>query len=259
MSDQADPKGIPGEQTGQAPLPAESDAQGTNASRRRLTQAGLAAPLILSLSPRPVWGSRGRCSLSGDIFSANVSNIDHECTAGQGCTPGFWKNNTEAWACTPYSPGRCLERDTGGNCVTWDAFGAGTPFQSVFGYAPTCAPSYATLMEVLQTKGCQGGLDWHAVGAVLNAACSSIAYGATVEQVVEAYAKARTGEASTELVKDVFDNMNNRGCPIDRWGQCEEGFTLNEANECIPVILSSTPQDTDDDGKPTKPGRRPRN
>ncbi|WP_421621976.1 hypothetical protein [Alkalilimnicola ehrlichii] len=225
-----------------------------NEARRRLTQAGLAAPLVLSLSARPVWGSQGRCSLSGEIFSANVSNIDHECTTGQGCTPGFWKNNTEAWDCTGYSPGQCIERNEDGSCAVWDAFGAGTRFSDVFHTGPTCAPSYATLMEVLQSGGqggCKGSLDWHAVGALLNAACNSVDYGATVEDVKEAYYMAREdADTDPELVKDVFDNMNNRGCPIDRWGDCEDGYTKNELGQCIPVQTSESYYDeSDPDGE----------
>jgi hypothetical protein len=222
-----------------------------NATRRHLIRGAAAGPIIMALASRPVWGSQGlimtlpsrpvwgsqgRCSLSGDIFSANVSNIDHECTAGQGCTPGYWRNNYKGWACTGFSPGTCMEwNQAGTQCQKLDAT-TGTTFEFVFGYPPQCA-GVSTLMEVLQE--CPGTLDWHAVGAALNAACTSIYYGATLADVVQAYDMARTGQTDPQLLKDVFDNMNNRGCPIDAHGNCEMGYTL-EDGYCIPVKTSLT-------------------
>jgi len=210
-----------------------SATSGHNATRRRLVRGAAAAPIIMTLASRPVWGSQGRCSLSGDIFSANVSNIDKECTPGQGCTPGYWKNNIKGWPCTGFSPGHCEEWQ-GNKCKKLDAT-TGTSFQAVFGYPPQCG-GVNTLMEVLQE--CSGTLDWHAVGAALNAACSTVYYGASLDDVVRAYGMARTGETDPARLKDVFDNMNNRGCPIDAHGNCERGYTKNEVGECIPVRTS---------------------
>lgn len=217
---------------------AEPAPTGTSLTRRRFGKAGLAAPVMLSLASRPVWGTSQLCSLSGDIFSGNISNHDHrDCTEGFGCTPGFWKNNTDAWGPTGFSPGQCVSRnESDGTCSEWDAFGEGTPFADVFGFAPLCAPAYVTLMEVLQT--CNGHLDWHATAAALNAAHPAIPYGATLTQVVAAYAKARNGEVGIEDLKDVFDNMNNRGCPLNAHGDCDDKFTRNEIGECIPVLTS---------------------
>jgi len=213
-------------------------ATGTSITRRRFGKAGLAAPVMMTLASRPVWGTNQLCSLSGDIFSGNISDHDHrDCTEGFGCTPGFWKNNTDAWPPTGFSPGQCLERDEIlGTCTLWDAFGEGTPFADVFGFTPLCAPGYATLMEVLQT--CNGHLDWHATAAALNAAHPSIPFGASLAQVVAAYTKARNFEVDNEVLKDVFDNMNNRGCPLNAHGDCDDRFTRNEAGECIPVRTS---------------------
>lgn len=230
----SDSSNKPGTENTEAPsATAQTRGSGPDATRRRLIRGAAAAPVIMTLASRPVWGSQGRCSLSGDIFSANVSNIDHECTAGQGCTPGYWRNNYRGWDCTPFSPGHCMEW-RGNNCRMLDATqGAGaTTFHDVFGYSPRCGGA-VTLMEVLQT--CPGSLDWHAVGAALNASCSMIYYGATLAEVVDAYHMARTGQTDEELLKDVFDNMNNRGCPIDAHGNCEKNHTKNELGQCIPV------------------------
>lgn len=248
MSDRTDRKNGPAKDTGLASSAtkdcncgcadcAEKKAT-ANKSRRRFTQAGLAVPVIMSLAGRPVWGTQGACSLSGDIFSANVSNIDHECTPGYGCTPGYWKNNYMGWNTTGYSPGECLEWEgRSGKCKKLDAT-VGTTFYFVFGYSPLCS-GVTTMMEVLQE--CNGSLDWHAVGAALNAASSSIAYGASLQDVVRAYAMARKGLVTPEVLKDVFDNMNNRGCPINAHGECEDGYTKNQTGECIPVKTALTP------------------
>jgi hypothetical protein len=211
-----------------------------NATRRHLIQGAAATPLIMTLASRPVWGSQGRCSLSGDIFSANVSNIDHECTSGQGCSPRFWRDNYLAWACTGMSPGDCESvHPQHGYCQTLDAT-VGTPFSAVFnGYTPQSCNSSHTLMEVLQH--CPGSLEWHAVGAALNAACDAVYFGATRDEVVRAYDMARRGETSTELLREVFENMNNRGCPMDAQRDCNEGFTRNSEGRCIKVKTSRNP------------------
>jgi len=158
--------------------------------------------------------------------------------SGPGLYAGVLAEQCRGLGCTGYSPGRCQSFDENGSCATWSGDFPATTFLFVFDYSPLCAPSGASLMDVLHL--CKGAdLDWHAVAAVLNAACSSIDYGATVEDVKEAYRKARDGEVDSALLKDVFDNMNNRGCPIDRFGRCEDGFVLVEG-QCIPYEPSGS-------------------
>lgn len=207
--------------------PASGDAhtsQPRNPARRRLATAGLGGALLVSLPAKSVWGAGGeRCSLSGNIFSANVSNIEHDCSGSAGCTPGFWMNNWNAWGCTGYSPGSCTEwNPSGKKCQDFDATvgtGGASSFSGVFGYAPECLGGSASLMEVLQASGqCSGSLDWHAVGAVLNAACGSVDFGASVDDVVKAYSMAREDAEKYGAVKEVFTNMNEQGCPIDSQG-----------------------------------------
>jgi hypothetical protein len=220
--------------------PAASDPPGTGSSpdgsRRRFTAIGLGAPVILTLFSRPVWG-QVNCSLSGEILSGNVSDAQDQCTAGFGCTPGFWKNNPQAWGCTGYSPGTCAEFDPRGtNCQRWDGT-TGTQFAAVLGRPSAFGDS---LMEVLNNRAAQGSLDWHMAAAALGAACTSFDYGVTVEQLRDAYNIAQANGQLAQL-KDILDYMNNRGCPIDSHGNCEAGFTTNEAGDCIPVIPFDTP------------------
>lgn len=227
-------------QDGVPPLADSPPSAPVNSSRRRFGKAGLAAPVMMTLASRPVWGTTaGGCSLSGDILSGNVSNNQarNDCTTGYGCTPGFWKNNTAAWGPTTYSPGQCDNYDDEGMCEMWDAFGAVTQFAAEFGSPPGCAPDYATLMEVLQT--CSGHVAWHATAALLNAAHPYIDFGATVTQVREAWNKMLSGEVDAVQLQQVFDNMNNRGCPLNAHGDCDDKFTtVGDDPTCVPVKTS---------------------
>ena len=222
-----------------ADAPSPATPAPVNSSRRRFGKAGLAAPVIMTLASRPVWGSgTGKCSLSGDIMSGNVSrHDDYDCTTGYGCTPGFWKNNTAAWP-AGYDPGECIKYFKG-ECTEFNTTpDNATTFQEVFGSPPTCGgDADSTLMWVLQT--CNGTLDWHACGAVLNAANPGVIFGASVSDVVLAYQTA-LAEGNQMLLKDVFDNMNNRDCPLNAHGECDDGFTNVDgtADECVPVTNS---------------------
>ena len=245
-----DGKGLKGKGENASGTPADHGSESSaprSRSRRRLTAAGLGGAMLVSLPAKSVWGAQGQCSLSGNIFSANVSNIDHECTEGDGCTPGFWKNNWFAWDCTGYSPGTCHETNPPGNqCRRFDATvhpGGATSFESVFGYKPECLSGSPSLMEVLQASGvCSGSLDWHAVGAVLNAACTSIDFGASVDEVIKAYSMAREDADKYTAVKNVFVYMNERFCPINSQGDCEDGYSRNELGVCVEVRTTTSNQ-----------------
>jgi hypothetical protein len=189
-------------------------------SRRRLIKAGAAAPLVTTLLSRPAWGTY--CSFSGDILSGNLSNHDHGCSAGSGCTPGFWKNNLPPWQLTAYSPGTCVQWNNKGECTAVNAT-TGTSFAGVFGYTSLVAGANS-LMEVLQ-KGpgsSPDNIDYHIVAAVLNATAFPQAYGPSETEIIDAYKKARSGDPdmSIEKVAAVVTFMNERGCPIDAHGDC---------------------------------------
>lgn len=115
--------------------------------------------------------------------------------AGEGCTPGYWKqrHHFDSWT-DPYDPT--------------------DQFASVFADA---LPGL-TLGEVLRLR--RGGLNAlgrHAVAALLNAASPDVEYDYSVEQVITlfnaAYASADAG--AIENQKDGFDFLNNQGCPLD--------------------------------------------
>lgn len=109
----------------------------------------------------------------------------------EGCTPGFWMNNTAAWAPTGYSPD--------------------TPFSAVFADA---FPGM-TLHQVIS----QGGGDWNALGrqtvaALLNAAHPDVAYPLTAQQVIDEFNHTWNVTRDWEGQKDRFEQFNEQGCPL---------------------------------------------
>lgn len=114
---------------------------------------------------------------------------------GEGCTPGYWKQpqHFDAWT-APYT--------------------SSTLFSSVFDNA---FPG-RTLVQVLRLNG--GGLNAlgrHAVAALLSAASSGVDYDMTVAEVISAFNAAyASGDASMITnQKNVFDMLNNQGCPLN--------------------------------------------
>ena len=109
----------------------------------------------------------------------------------EGCTPGFWKNNTGAWGATGYAPDDAFH----------DIF-SGDRFENM------------TLHDVIS----QGGGHWNALGrqavaALLNAAHPDVAFGLTVVEVLDAWEEAKaTGD--WETTKDMFEEYNEEGCPL---------------------------------------------
>ena len=127
---------------------------------------------------------------------------------GEGCTPGFWKNNMPPWGPTGWS--------------TFD------PFEIVFGTGPDPFATSKlrvddpTLLEVLGARG--GGinaLSRHAVAALLNASHPDISYGMGPAAIIAAYQAALLSgdKAVIEAQKDMFDELNNAGCPVDAHGR----------------------------------------
>ncbi len=131
-------------------------------------------------------------------------------TGGQGCTPGFWKNHTDAtkypnaWPPTGYSPSQLVS----------------SVFTVPSGYA-----SFLGSSTLAQALAFQGGntLDGAAqillraaVSAVLNAAHPGIGYPLTVGEIVtQVNAALASKDRGTILtLATTLDNDNNLGCPI---------------------------------------------
>lgn len=108
-------------------------------SRRKLTKtAGIAAPVILSLSSKPVWAIN--CTLSG-VLSGNASHPQREEACPKpGMSREFWINNLDCWP-VPFKPDDNFDRWFAGFAIT----GSTGPL-----FGPP--PNGGTLLEVLKKQ-----------------------------------------------------------------------------------------------------------
>lgn len=117
-----------------------------------------------------------------------------ETSGGEGCTPGYWKQEQhfDSWT-APYAPS--------------------TLFSDVFEDA---FPSQ-TLLQVMQNGG--GGLNAlgrHTVAALLNSASSGVDYGQTAAGVIDAFNAAYPGtKADYTVLKNDFAYDNEQDCPLN--------------------------------------------
>jgi hypothetical protein len=124
-------------------------------------------------------------TLSGDVMAQD-----------QGDTPGFWKNNTEAWAFTGYS-----QQDS---------------FNETFG---VYTKSQLSFHDALNLKG--GGanaLSRHAVAALLNAAHSGIDYPYDTDEIISIVSSVLSIEiqllGNEETAEEALENAKDE---IESW------------------------------------------
>ena len=127
---------------------------------------------------------------------------------GQGCTPGYWKNHTDSWPPTGYSPTQKIKTVfppvlTGypaslGNATLWDAL-------AFDGWDPNPVAGGA---EILLRAG---------VAALLNASHPTVAFplteGGLITQVNTALASANRDTLLSNAAQ--LDAYNNIGCPLN--------------------------------------------
>lgn len=228
--------------------------------RRGFTTAALASPVLMSLLSKPAW-SQVACSISG-LTSGNVSSpggVPGPCSGdGMGCTPGYWKNNPEAWFInTPYSPGTCKAYQ-GQSCKEW-APGTGDKFATVFGCNPLLGDAATTtLMDILQLAVKDSGnvvsnvnhaMQAHWVAALLNASAAPLAYGSNAQQIIDVVCAAAYGQAvngviiSLQELHATLTLMNERGCLLNAHGFCEKNHVNNLEGQCIPSCPGKTRYD----------------
>lgn len=140
-----------------------------DATRRRLAKAGLAAPAVLGvLASRPVLGAPPyHCTISG-IISGNLSRPKgqtDEC-GKLGNSPGYWKNNTEAWrGINPHAPF---------NSIFADAYCYKSHNRnSIELAAAPCLSGYSPNPTLLQVLNAQGGMSAPPYPALGRAAVAS--------------------------------------------------------------------------------------
>ncbi len=175
--------------------------------RRRLTKAGLTAPLILTIASRPVWAMN--CTESG-MMSGNLSEVG--LCGGEGLSPGFWQNHTDQWH-PNYPP------DAEFNLVFGvDAWPTGTTLLEVIDHVPPKAPSQEGIDGIVPDNctvaACQNlvnQLGFHSVAALQNAA-TSVSFDFTVDQVIQMFLEAYTDgtQRVIEALKDDFEYVNNQ-------------------------------------------------
>jgi hypothetical protein len=121
-----------------------------------------------------------------------------------GCTPGYWKNHTNAWAGTGFTPGQT----------------AGSVFSGASAFPSLAAK---TLLQSLQGGG-GSGLEGAAkillraaVAALLNAGHSGVNYPRTTAEILaDVNAALSSGNRNTMLaLATALDNDNNLGCPLN--------------------------------------------
>jgi hypothetical protein len=127
------------------------------------------------------------------VVGFSVPSLAHD-RGCEGCTPGYWKNHPEAWPATGYSPG--------------------DSFFDVF-FEVTVENGGPTLLDALNAQG--GGISAlarHAVAALLNAASPCVDYYFYECEVIGIVRVALWCDDDViEYWKDVFDDLNNLGCP----------------------------------------------
>ena len=196
----------------------------TDGSRRRFTAALGGGAVILTLAGKPVWANQ--CTVSG-MMSGNLSAP--KGTPCQGCTPGYW--------------GACQHLDS------WVGYQPTDPFNGVFDVTEyvDCSGNPYTLLDVLNLNGngiksCPGNqpattanqfcsaqshgsysgslgsdpvstnLGFQAVAALLSAANPAVNYGYTAGQIIGMFKNNYLTNGAK--LKDTFDMLNNRGCPL---------------------------------------------
>ena len=216
-----------------------------NEARRTISKIAVASPVLMSLVSKSALGGVA-CSPSG-AMSGNISGHDHtECT-GNGCTPGFWKQNLDAWGCAGKSPGTCQRTNGSGKCMEWNTAGGDT-FEDCFGFAFPLSPTYPdsaipyTLLDVMldhENWGAIGTYYFHLCAALLNSLCAPFAYGSTDAEIIAFADQVEEGEIDKITAKDVLDRMNNAGnCYINSHGKCIGGWVFaperDGTGQCIP-------------------------
>jgi uncharacterized repeat protein (TIGR01451 family) len=113
---------------------------------------------------------------------------------GEGCTPGFWKQDQHFDSWVGFSPDQTLE--------------------SVFDVPDDLGLDDVTLLEALSTGG--GGVNAllrHAVAALLNASSPDVDFDLTVAQVIS-MTNAALASGDFEAQKDIFAGFNEQSCPL---------------------------------------------
>jgi len=137
------------------------------------------------------------------VTASDPSHYTGVTVGDQGCTPGYWKNHTDSWPPTGYSPSQTVS--------------------SVFAQSTLYSSGSATLLAALGFAGGTGVdgaaeiLLRAATSALLNASHPGVSYPRTAASVV---ADVNSALASQDrdamlMLAAALDADNNRGCPLN--------------------------------------------
>jgi len=123
---------------------------------------------------------------------------------GQGCTPGYWKNHTDSWPPTGYSPAQSVQ----------------SVFSEAAAYPSEGAASLVQALDFNGGSGVEGGvrnLLRAAVAALLDASHPGVDYPETAATVIsDVDAALASGDRDTMLsLASHLDGQNNLGCPLN--------------------------------------------
>ena len=146
----------------------------------------------------------GTPSGGSPITATDPSHYLGQVLGNQGCAPGYWKNHTDSWPPTGYSPTQKVK----------------TAFPSVTTFYPALGEQ--TLLTALGFAGGPGGegaaeiLLRAAVAALLNASHPDVAYPRTPASVIGDVNGALLQNRDAMLaLAAALDADNNRGCPLN--------------------------------------------
>ena len=174
----------------------------TNANLASIAVIRYLDPVVAYTAPELVdsdAGSTATIRINNDMARRVTFTNTTPQLGGQGCTPGFWKNNADKH-----------------DASQWGAIDPNATFTSVFG--ANDLPAGTTLLEALNLGG--GGVNAlarHAVAAYLNSQAGAPNYAFTTAQVI---AKVQAAMASNNYnaAKDELATENERGCPLSQNG-----------------------------------------
>jgi hypothetical protein len=140
------------------------------------------------------------CTESGNVRSELASTtgptaiVQNTGLPPEGCSPGFWKNHTEAWPPTGYTTGQTLE--------------------SVFDVPDSLDLDDVTLLEALETGG--GGITAllrQAVAGLLSASHPDVVDYPALPQYVIGPVNTALASGDIDAVKKQLEAWNNIGAP----------------------------------------------
>jgi len=155
--------------------------QNIDLGRRKLAKVGMAAPVIMTLASKPVFGAQ----CLSQMMSGNASHQDGSCSLGW--SPGAWKEvggtingmlTIAAWSTAGFAYSDGLPPSGSGEPCS--LYSGGTPFNDAstgFGGADS-----RPMREILCDDS--GTEQWHFIAALLNASLPGYNYVLTKTQVL---------------------------------------------------------------------------